>query len=212
MTSRPTRLAALATTAALGAVGLAAAPSAATPDGGSPSIASLLAADGLEFDDTWKDFDILDQAVNDVLAEKPGSDVGLLTDGSVALTAFAPTDRAFRQLVTDLTGERPADEEATYAAVGTLGVDTIETVLLYHVVPDATITYKQAKKADGARLETAAGKHLRVNYRPGRKKVYLKDADRNDRNAFVRRSQRNLNKGNPQIAHGISQVMRPTDL
>ncbi|GAA1479326.1 hypothetical protein GCM10009623_37720 [Nocardioides aestuarii] len=209
--SRSTRLAALAASTALAATGLAATASPASA-GESPSIAALLAADGLSFDDSWQDFDILDQAVNDVLTAKPDSPVAALADGSVPLTVFAPNDRAFRRLVADLTGDRPADEETTYAAVGTLGVDTIETVLLYHVVPDATITYKQAKKADGARLETAAGKHLRVNYRPGRQKVYLKDADRNDRNAFVLSSAKNLNKGNPQIAHGISEVLRPLDL
>lgn len=209
--SRTTRIAAFAASTALAATGLAATASPASA-GESPSIASLLAADGLEFDNSWKDFDILDQAVNDVLGAKPDSPVAALADGSVELTAFAPTDRAFRRLVNDLTGDRPADEEAAYAAVGTLGVDTIEAVLLYHVVPGAPITYRQAKKADGARLETAAGQHLRVNYRPGRDKVYLKDADRDDRNAFVLSSAKNLNKGNPQIAHGISEVLRPVDL
>ena len=209
--SRPTRLAAVAATAALAATGLAALPSPAVA-GESPSIASLLAADGLELDDTWKDFDILDQAVNDVLAAKPESPVALLADGSVELTAFAPTDRAFRKLVDDLTGDRPADEQATYDVVSTLPVDTIESVLLYHVIPGAPITYRQARKADGARLETANGARLRVDFRKKSGRIYLIDRDRDDRNAFVRHSQRNLNKGNPQIAHGVSEVLRPIDL
>ena len=34
---------------------------------GTTSLAEVLAADGLEFDDSWKDFDILDQAVNEVV-------------------------------------------------------------------------------------------------------------------------------------------------
>jgi uncharacterized surface protein with fasciclin (FAS1) repeats len=209
--SRTTRIAALAASTALAATGLAASVSPASA-GESPSIASLLAADGLEFDGTWKDFDLLDQAVNDVLAAKPDSPVAALTDGSVKLTAFAPTDRAFRKLVTDVAGDKPADEQATYDVLATLPVDTIESVLLYHVVVGAPINYREAKKADGAELETANGETLRVDYRKKSGQVYLIDADRNDRNAFVRYSQRNLNKGNPQIAHGISEVLRPINL
>ena len=40
--------------------------------------------------------------------------------------------------------------------------------------------------------------------------VILKDADRNDANPFVVRF--DLNRGNKQIAHGISLVLRPVDL
>lgn len=209
--SRSTRLAAVAATAALAATGLASIPAPASA-GESPSIASLLAADGLEFDGTWKDFDILDQAVNDVLEAKPESPVALLADGSVELTAFAPTDRAFRKLVTDVAGTMPADEETTYELLSTVGVDTIESVLLYHVIPGAPITARQAVKADGTRLTTANGAKLTVDYRKKSGRIYLIDRDKDDRNAYVRASQANLNKGNPQIAHGISEVLRPIDL
>jgi uncharacterized surface protein with fasciclin (FAS1) repeats len=138
--------------------------------------------------------------------------VAVLADGSEELTAFAPTDRAFRKLVTDLTGNRPADEEATYAAAAGLGVDTVEAVLLYHVVLGPPITARQAKKADGAELVTAGGGILTVDYRKKSDRIYLIDQDTDDRNAWVRASQANLNKGNPQIAHGISEVLRPLDL
>jgi hypothetical protein len=91
------------------------------------------------------------------------------------------------------------------------GVDTIEDVLLYHVVPGATITYRQARAAGGERLETALeDAALRVRVRHAR--VVLVDADRNDPNARVIKKLRNLNKGNKQIAHGINQVLRPADL
>jgi uncharacterized surface protein with fasciclin (FAS1) repeats len=210
-TSRTTRLSALAATAALAVAGLAATPTPAVA-GESPSIATLLAADGLELDGAWKDFDILDQAVADVLDAKPSSAVAVLADGSEELTAFAPTDRAFRKLVTDLTGNRPADEEATYAAAAGLGVDTVEAVLLYHVVLGPPITARQAKKADGAELVTAGGGILTVDYRKRSDRIYLIDQDTDDRNAWVRASQANLNRGNPQIAHGISEVLRPLDL
>ena len=86
-----------------------------------------------------------------MLASKPQSPVGILADGSAPLTAFIPTDRAFQRLVRSLTGSTPRTERKTFSAVAGLGIDTVETVLLYHVVPGATITYKQALKADGRR-------------------------------------------------------------
>ena len=93
----------------------------------------------------------------------------MLADGSTALTAFLPTDRAFRKLVHAVSGNRPRTEGATFRAVaGAFDVDTIETVLLYHVVPGATITYRQARQADGAALDTAAGAPLTVKVRDGR--------------------------------------------
>ena len=98
---------------------------------GTTSLAEVLAADGLDFDDNWKDFDILDQAVNDVIEAKPESAVAVLADGTVKLTAFAPTDRAFRKLVEEVAGTKPEDEASTYELLSTVGVDTIESILLY---------------------------------------------------------------------------------
>ena len=96
------------------------------------------------------------------LGEQRAQLLGALADGSATLTAFAPTDRAFRRLVTDLTGSKPADEASAYAAAGTLGVDTIEQVLLYHVVLGAAVTYEQAQAADGAELTSALGPAITV--------------------------------------------------
>ncbi|HEX6151615.1 fasciclin domain-containing protein [Nocardioides sp.] len=179
---------------------------------GTTSLAEVLAADGLEFDGKWRDFDILDQAVNDVIADDADSPVAILADGTARLTAFAPTDRAFRRLVADLTGSKPANEAATYEAVASLGLDTVEAALLHHVVPGATITYRQAMKADGARLDTASGKKIRVDVKRRLDRVFLVDKDRNDRNAFVLPRAKNINQGNRQIAHGVSQVLRPVNL
>jgi uncharacterized surface protein with fasciclin (FAS1) repeats len=146
-----------------------------------------------------------------VLAEKPRSMVRVLAKGNVRLTAFAPTDGAFRRLVLDLTGTRYASERRVFRTVAGLGVDTVETVLLYHVVPGATITYKQARAAGGARLETALDDAtLKVRVRHGR--VTLVDADRNDPSASVLPRLRDINAGNKQIAHGINAVLRPADL
>ncbi|MEV0002725.1 fasciclin domain-containing protein [Micromonospora sp. NPDC050980] len=90
----------------------------------------------------------------------------VLTDGTVALTAFVPNDYAFRELVRDLTHARKLPgERAAFDAVAGLGVDTVEDVLLYHVVPGATIDRKAALKADGAKLTTALGSAVEVDVR-----------------------------------------------
>jgi uncharacterized surface protein with fasciclin (FAS1) repeats len=176
------------------------------------SLAKVLAADGQRFDRNWNDFDVLDKAVGAVLKAKPDSAVGVLADGSVRLTAFLPTDRAFRRLVADLTGKRPATEAGVFnRLVKAAGVDTIEQVLLYHVVPGARITYAQATKANGLSLMTAQGASVRVIVRKhGR--VVLRDRDPNAANALVIRSAKNINKGNRQIAHGVDRVLRPINL
>jgi uncharacterized surface protein with fasciclin (FAS1) repeats len=179
---------------------------------GTSSLATLLAADGSGFDRNSRDYDILDNAVTAVLTNKPSSPVAVLADGSVALTAFLPTDQAFRRLAHDLTGHWYRSESKVFTVLaGKLGVDTIENVLLYHVIPGATITYKQARAANGATLTTAlAGSTIKVRVIRCGHRVSLVDADRNDRNPVV--VKKNLNRGNLQIAHGIDRVLRPVDL
>ena len=205
---------AVATLGLVGSAALVAAPSASAHGWqdsatGTRSLAAVLAKDGSGFDRNWNDFDIVDNAVTAVLTAKPGSPVGVLADGTVALTAFLPTDRAFRNLASDLTGKHYTSESAVFTDVASLGIDTVEAVLLYHVVPGATVTYRQALAADGAALTTASGGTITVDV-VGRCFVSLVDADPSDRNPYVVRA--NLNKGNAQIAHGISEVLRPIDL
>ena len=208
------RLGAAALTAGLALGTLLAAPASAsahTRPLGQASLAALLTSDGNRFDRDWHDYDIVTEAVLAVLAAKPGSPVGVLADGSVPLTAFVPNDRAFQLLVKDLTGRWVTRESDVFAAVAGLGIDTVETVLLYHVVPGATITGRQARRSSGASLTTAQGGTITVKV-PFRRfpLVLLRDQDRNDVNPFVVRF--DLNKGNVQIAHGISLVLRPVDL
>jgi len=214
MPFRPTRLTALAAAAATALAGgvLVTAPAqAAAAPKGTTSLAEVLAADGNKLDRNWDDFDIVEKAVYAVLEAKPDSPVAVLADGDTALTAFVPTDRAFRRLVHDLTGDRKARERGVLRAVTSFAdADTLEAVLLYHVVPGATVTYRQARQADGARLTTALGPKIRVNVVKG--DVRLKDRDRDDLNPQVIRALKDLNKGNKQIAHGINRVLRPIDL
>jgi uncharacterized surface protein with fasciclin (FAS1) repeats len=198
------------------AVGLSAAPAAAhtrSSEPGTRSLAAVLTADGNKFDRNWNDYDIVTEAVLAVLAAKPTSAVGVLADGKVALTAFIPTDRAFRNLVGDLTGRWYRSESKVFnALVAAVGVDTVEAVLLYHVVPGATITKKAAVKADGAVLNTAlegATFTVDVKWR-WLPVIVLVDNDPDDRNPWIRKF--DINRGNLQIAHGITEVLRPANL
>ena len=210
-------IAALATVLAASAA-LVAAPSAdaapsstAARGAGTTSLAEVLAADGHRFDRHWGDFDILDAAVTAVLTAKPDSPVKVLADGSQPLTAFLPTDRAFRKLATALTGNRPRTEKGTFTRLaGLVDTDTLEAVLLYHVVPGATLDSGKVLKSDGAVLTTAQGGTLTVRVNGHR--VRLVDADPNARNARVKPRLLDINKGNKQIAHGIDRVLRPIDL
>jgi uncharacterized surface protein with fasciclin (FAS1) repeats len=200
---------ALATTAAV-------APAQAAPVLGEQSLAAVLTADGNgTFDTNWYDYDIVTQAVLAVVGAKPDSNVKLLTDGTVALTAFIPNDRAFRVLAHSLTHRWYGSEEKVFnALVAKLGVDAIESVLLYHVVPGATILAADALQANGAKLATGLpdasitvkvwGRNVPV--------IILRDLDRNSRNAIVNPWQTDINEGNKQVAHGITRVLRPLDL
>ena len=176
---------------------------------GTRSLAAVLTKDTGGFDRNTRDFDVLTKAVLTVLEAKPSSPVSVLTDGSVALTAFVPTDGAFRQLARELSGgSRLPSEQQAFTTVAGLGVDTVEAVLLYHVVPGATVDKRAAYRSDGARLTTAGGGSVKVDVAWWR--IYLVDADRNDRNARVVKF--DINKGNRQIAHAVDRVLRPVDL
>ena len=203
--------------AALGAgVATASAPAAtaSTAPTGERSLATVLTSDSNHFDRAPRDFDIVTEAVFAVLDAKPGSPVAVLADGSTALTAFVPQDRAFRALVRDLTGQDYRSERRVLnELVKAVGVDAVESVLLYHVVPGATITTKQALKSDGAALTTALGSTFTVDVlRAAAAKVRFLDADPDAFNARLAPAQLDLNKGNKQIAHGITRVLRPLDL
>ena len=78
------------------------------------------------------------------------------------------------------------------------------------MVPGATVTYRQALEANGARLATAPGVGSRVRIKVvHRVFVKLVDADKDDRNPYV--VQPVWNTGNRQIAHGIDRVLRPVN-
>ena len=199
---------------ALGALSATATAASAQAAPGEDSLAGLLTSDGNKFDKNKNDFDIVTEAALAVVAAKPGTPVALLADGTTRLTVFAPTDQAFRLLVKDLTGQKIKSEKKIFESLVALaGVDTIETVLLYHVVPGKTLTSSKVLKADGAKLMTAAGKTVKVDIKQKPSlSITLKDKDKNDQDPKVVLKALDLNKGNKQIAHGIDRVLRPIDL
>jgi len=189
------------------AIGMAPASTAAT---GNTSLVSVLTSSPTGYDMNAGDFDILTAAVQAVLGAKPDSTVAVLADGSVPLTAFLPTDRAFANLVTALTGSRPATEEATFTAVAGLGIDTVEQILQYHVVPGTAIASGAALKANGAALKTALpGKVIRVKVTKA-PSIILGDYNTSLRNPRVNLGQVDINKGSAQLAHGINAVLLPS--
>ena len=112
-----------AASAAALAAGALAAPAANAADG-NKSLAAVLTADNAQFDKNCKDFDIVTEAALAVLDGQAELEVGVLTKGDVALTAFMPNDKAFRTLVKDLTGKTPSSEKKTFAAVAGLAAST----------------------------------------------------------------------------------------
>ena len=176
---------------------------------GTRSLAEVLAADGTSLDTNPFDFDITEKAVLAVLEAKPNSPVSLLADGRQRLTAFVPTDQAFKYLVRSLRGYKPKNEAKAFKQVARLGIDTIETVLLYHVVPGKTLVSDQVLAADGQRVKTAQGGRIRIDVGH---EVTLNDRDPDARDPQVIPRKLDVNRGNRQVAHGIDRVLRPLDL
>jgi len=215
---RRRRAAGMLAAAAVGLATLGTAPAADADEGsdraapGNRSLAKVLGADGTSFDKKARDFDIVEAAVLAVLEAKPDSPVGLLTKGRQRLTAFIPTDAAFRALVADLTGQTYHRERRVFTTLASVGIDTIETVLLYHVVPGRTLGSGKVVAAAEERAELDMASGGTVTLRLDRGKVVLVDADTDDRNPRVIRHALDINKGNKQVAHGIDRVLRPVDL
>lgn len=180
-------------------------------DGPLPTLAEILLSDSDGdvdgFDHNWRDYDIVTEAVllfPDLVAAASNPDA--------ELTVFLPNDRAFRKLVKDITGERPRSEADTFAAVASLGTDTVKNVLLYHIVP-GSISFETATGANGAVLPTLLeGSTIEVKVRgKWHPRVKLIDADTDDRNPKVIAG----DLGGPAAngyAHGINRVLRPINL
>lgn len=174
---------------------------------GNNALTNVLNVAEYSFDSNKADFDILTYLILDVLGAKPNSPVSALADGNVALTAFIPTDAAFQKLVTALTGKKLARERKIYRAVRALGTNTVEKVLLYHVVVGAPILSGAAVAANGADLTTAEGSTIRVVFNGTA--LRLRDKDTNRANPNVILASVDINAGNNQVAHPIDGVLLP---
>ncbi|MEI2821239.1 MAG: hypothetical protein V9E81_13980 [Marmoricola sp.] len=117
-------IAALASISVLAPAASGAPAAAESAKAANTSLAQVLTSDGNTFDGNWSDYDIVTEAVLAVLAAKPASPVGVLTDGSVALTAFVPNDRAFRRLWADVSGHRLHSERKVFNKLVASSVST----------------------------------------------------------------------------------------
>jgi uncharacterized surface protein with fasciclin (FAS1) repeats len=197
---------------AMGLVTVAPAAASASATESKPTLADILLSDSAKdgpngFDHRWYDYDIVTQAV----LAFPGL-TAAASDPDAELTVFLPKDYAFFRLAKQL-GAPPLDEAGTFTwLVDNVGLPTIESVLKYHIVPGAKISYSAALQADGAKLGTLLDPDatIEVDVRKG-DRIKLRDLDTNDRDAYVIRKDIGGEASNG-FAHGIGRVLRPIDL
>jgi len=159
------------------------------------------------FDNDFSDFDVFTDLWMRVWGELPESPIQAISQGNTALTAFVPTDRAFQRVVKFLTGKTFKSEARIANAVMSLGAKTVEKVILYHVVVGDPILSPAALQANGANLNAASGETIGV--RVSGNNIRLVDKSKKHTNALVLLRAVDINKGNKQVAHAISQVMLP---
>jgi hypothetical protein len=190
---------------------------------GTRSLAAFLQAGGGRFlgdrspafDTNPNDFDITFNLALKVIGDKPGSPVSLLTRGDVPLTLFLPVDGAWRGLAIKATGNPgivSQPDRVIFDAVASLGTDTVEKVLLYHVVPK-TLTFRDLQRLVGQDVQTALGQRVRIDS-PFRSSfgppltLQVIDADPDSRTPTIE-GQIEGNQGNVQVAQVINSVLRP---
>lgn len=166
-----------------------------------PTLAEILLADGDLFDRNQNDFDIVTQAI---LA---CSDLaGPASDPDASLTAFLPTDKAFRILVDDLYGVSIKDEAELFGAIASaLGCDTIESILLYHIAPGTFFATDVVAAGDGAAVPTLLGQSLELDFK-GKGQIRLVDATDSLRDPIIRATDIEASNG---VAHVIDRVLVP---
>lgn len=174
---------------------------------GIESITKKIDISDFKFDSDLSDYDIFKNLLLDVLASKPKSAAWALADGNVALTAFIPTDRAFRKLVKSLTGKYLAKEVNIYNTLLSLGTTKLEQVLLYHVVIGAPLASGEVLTKNGEFLTTAQCATIRVALVDTVLRIRDKDTKRENPEVILTRVDQNL--GNRQMFHPINGVLLP---
>ena len=162
-----------------------------------------------EFEGTEQAPDLDDMADTSALTPA-GSDLTKRLMTLVRMARMPNVAEALDETKLQEIGKKVKTEAGAFKAVAGLGIDTVEKVLEYHVVPGATILSSDALKANGAKLKTALpGKVIRVTV-TGAPSIILKDYNPKLANPKVILTQVDINKGNKQVAHGIDAVLLPT--
>lgn len=170
----------------------------AAPVAQADTLAEILLSDGDMFDNNQNDFDIVTEAV---LATGLGA-----AANEMELTAFLPTDKAFRILVEDLYGFSIKNEEALFnAIVANLGVEAVTEVLLYHLVSGTYLASDVVGAGDGAMIPTLLGPEVTLDFR-GKRQIRLMDGVDSMRDPIVRQTDIVADNG---VAHVIDRVLLP---
>ena len=190
----------LTLTAGLASTGLLAASAlpAGAADEPPPSIVGIALDSGApeSYDTNGDDYDILRDAV--IAANL----VDALSGGE--WTVFAPNDRAFTRLVTELTGAAPAGEAETFAAVAGVAGDLLDEILLHHVVAGETLSRTEVIRSRSIDVASTLGPiPVRgVNLRDG-------DPDLIDPKLIPSASDIAASNG---VIHTIDRVLLPIDV
>ena len=132
-------------------------------------------------------------------------------------TVFAPNDGAFQVLAKELTGKWYGTEAGVVngivTALGADAINTLETVLLYHVV-GGKVDFATAKSLSGElACPRSSARRSSCKYYGWINTLVLGDKDTNDANPWVVNSKRNIETSNGKsIIHGIALVLRPANL
>lgn len=142
--------------------------------------------------ETAADASIFSALVDAVLAADP-SIVAALSDEDAIFTVFAPTNKAFQDLI-DAFNASSLDE-----LVDIIGVDALSTVLLYHVVDGCAFSNDLF---DGLKLTTLQGEKLEIDLHE------LEVIDKTDMPAGLELELLDIRTSNG-IVHGIDKVLLP---
>ena len=172
------------------------------------AISAVINIEDFAFDSDLSDFDIFTFLALDVMGERPRTRLWRLADGYFPMTAFVPTDRAFKKLVKSITGVSYDRERRIYEVARSLGTDKLNQILLYHLVFGDPLLAEDVLAANNTSLTTPRDVSFRVVYDGTLLK--LRDKDRDRINPRVILSRVNVNEGNNQVIHPINGVLMPT--